>query len=207
MYLVGITGSIASGKSTILKRLRELGYLTIDADEVVHQILEGDDQLWAKLVARFGDEILGDDGRICRSCLARIVFADAEELAFLESQVHPRVLEAIVHLLNSLLASEYDKELVFIEATLIFRSGFDSMMDEIWLVECPRSEQMRRLVEERNFSEEEAQDRVDAIPRFSSGQLSVCQRVDNSGTFEYTERRIDELLRAALESALQKDTE
>lgn len=191
--IIGITGSIGVGKSTILRHLSELGYPTIDADLVVHAILSEDDTLWAKLVTYFGDEIIDDSGNISRSALARIVFSDIEELRELETMLHPLVLTRISEMLEAL-DSPLRSPLVFIEATMLLSSSLRSLCGEVWLVQTDPSTQTTRLIEGRHYSETEVEMRVSAVGNITPPDDIPYQLIDNSGAIEYTLRRVQKRL-------------
>lgn len=193
MYLIAITGAIATGKSTILEHLAEMGFATIDADKVAHQILESDDDLWAFLVTHFGDSILDPDGSICRSCLARIVFGDEVALQKLENEIHPKVRQSILQQLETMTRKEAD-EVVFLEVALLDRLGLKEQIDEVWVVESPPAIQQQRLESGRHFSTEESKVRISASPLPDTSSWPNVRFVDNSQSMQYTLSRVSELL-------------
>ncbi len=197
MYLIGITGSIASGKSSVRQILEQEGYETLDADELTHEILEQDDDIWGKLVTEFGDGILEPDGKICRSCLARAVFDDADKKAFLESAIHPKITAAIFKKIAFLHRAGIKDDLIFIKTTLIFQSGFDEHLNEIWLVEADEATQVHRLQDNRNYSPEEAEVRIHAISPLTDPQKDRCEHIDNSNSIQYTKQQVLKLLEHA----------
>ncbi len=204
MHVIGITGSIASGKSSVCTILTKMGYDVIDADEIAHQVLEQDDDVWAAIAARYGHEVIDEEGRIDRAALGSIIFNDAEEKDFLEATLHP----VIDRELEAQIASRQGRTrdgLLFIEAALIFQSGFIDKYDSIFLVTTSPEEQARRLVSVRHLSEEEALSRIEAIAPLTEEQIARCQHIDNSRTFQYTEQQVEELVAQTL-SRLRDET-
>ncbi len=204
MYLIGITGAIGSGKSTLLKHLKDYGYPILDADAIAHEILEADDDVWAALVTHFGDDIIDHEGKICRSSLAHIVFRDPEELAFLESNVHPKIINAILAKIEHMTESQRSN-LVFIEAALLFRANLDQYMDEIWVLMTERKTLRDRLIQTRHLSEEETDARLAAIDEIPEDKQEICKYIDNSGAFEYTAEQVAKLLLIAFDAKERKE--
>jgi dephospho-CoA kinase len=196
MYLIGVTGSIAAGKSTVLNHLRAQGHHTIDADKIAHDLLETDDDLWAYLVSQFGDEILDPEGRICRSTLAQVVFSDAEALRTLESRIHPLIREQLVERLARL-HRDANAEVVFVEAALLPQLGIDDLLSEVWIVETHAEQQIDRLQHDRHYSAEEAETRIRAVPPYESALDVPTYRIDNSGPLQYTLQRVSTMVDAA----------
>jgi len=197
MLVIGITGSIAAGKSTVCSILTGMGYQVIDADEIAPRILEEDDDVWAAIAARYGEDVVDAEGRIDRSSLGRIVFGDAQEKAFLESTLHPGIEETLNSTIENLQGKTKD-DLLFIEAALIFQSGFENRYDGIWLITATAEDQKNRLVATRQMSEEEATTRIEAIAPLSAEQIARCQHIDNSQTFQYTEQQVEKLVARTL---------
>jgi len=200
MYLIAITGAIATGKSTILEHLSQMGYATIDADKIAHQILESNDDLWAFLVTHFGDSILNPDGSICRSCLARIVFNDEVALQKLESEIHPKIRQSILEQLNKLTKISTNK-IAFLEVALLDRLGLSEQIDEVWVIESPPAIQQQRLESHRHFSPEESKVRIAASPLPDTASWPNVRFVDNSQSLKYTLSRVSELLEPVLKDS------
>jgi len=203
MYLIGITGSIATGKSTILSALREQGYPAIDADKVAHDMLENDDDLWAYLVSQFGDEILDAEGRICRSSLAALVFSNRQALRTLERKMHPLIRRELV----DQFAEIYQKDkpqLAFVEAALLPQLGIDDLLSEVWIIETHHEQQLDRLQSERHYSAEEAEVRISAVPPYETAADIPSFRIDNSGSLQYTLQRVSTLVEAAIQRQSQQ---
>jgi dephospho-CoA kinase len=155
MLLIGLTGGIGSGKSTVSARLAERGATVIDADAIVHELQEPGTEVFAAIADRFGDGIVGPDGRLDRPAIAERVFADPDELAALNAIVHPAVGTEIA----ARLAAAGPDDVVILDVPLLVESGRDDMAGTI-VVDLPADEAVRRLVEHRGFTEEEARARM-----------------------------------------------
>lgn len=157
-YFIGLTGNIATGKSTALAFLADKGAHIADADKLAHRTMIPDGPAYEKVVAAFGPEIVDENGLIDRAKLGAIVFADAEALKRLEAIVHPATFELLRwDIMQS------NAKVVVVEAIKLFESGnLMSLSDEVWVVAASPETQMKRLVEERGMSEAEARRRIAA---------------------------------------------
>lgn len=158
-YKIGLTGNIATGKSTVGKMLVDHGAAHLDADKVAHRVMAPDGPAYASVVAAFGDEIVADDGTIDRQALGRIVFSDPEALRRLESLVHPAVIAEV----NRWIA-ESAAPVVVVEAIKLLESGMADMYNAIWVTTCSEATQVKRLVRSRDMTPEAARLRVQAQP-------------------------------------------
>jgi len=180
-YRIGLTGNIACGKSTVLRELKRLGAATLDADQVAHRAMRRGTAVYRAVVAAFGEDILGPEGEIDRRTLGKIVFADPAALARLEAIVHPAVLAYTGEWLENV-----REEVAVIDAIKLFEAGIAERCDEVWVVICPQEEQLRRLVEYRGLSREEALLRIHAQPPQEEKAARADEVIDNSGTPEET---------------------
>src|SRR5262249_17127395 len=158
MLRYGLTGGIASGKSTVAAMLRESGFPVLEADRMAHDLIEPGGAAYDEVVARFGAAILERDGRIDRKRLAALVFEDRERLEELKSIIHPRLPEAIEPAFRELQA-EGRHQAAFVEAALIFEAGLDAKLDGVVVAWCLPEQQLARL-KERGLSEAEARKRL-----------------------------------------------
>lgn len=158
-YLIGLTGNIATGKSVVARMLERLGAKVIDADRLVHWLLDHDRDLQQAITHEFGEDILDEEGRIVRRKLAARVFGNPDALQKLESLVHPRVIKWIRWIVEN--AKE---RVIVVEAIKLIESGFHTQCDALWVVTCPEREQLRRLVEIRGMSPQEALARIRSQP-------------------------------------------
>lgn len=156
-YLVGLTGNIASGKSTVAQGLERLGADVVDADEVAHEALRPGTPETAAIRQRFGDAVLAADGSVDRAALGRVVFPDARALSDLEGIVHPgtrrRILERV---------AKSTAHVAVIEAIKLLEGPLAEHVNAVWVVTAPAEVRVRRLVDARGLSLSEATQRVDA---------------------------------------------
>ncbi len=193
MKVIGLTGGIASGKSTVSGFLRELGAVVIDADRVGHELLKPDTETWGEVVAAFGKEILAPDGNIDRKKLGEIVFADYEALARLNQIVHPRIQAQVQAQIE-----QYRRQgvkVVVLEAPLLIevslskKTGEPSLsdeVDEVWVTVAPESTVLKRLKEKLGLSESESLARI-------RSQLPSEERLKRADVVIDTDCRLAEL--------------
>lgn len=155
--MIGVTGGIACGKSTVMRELADLGATVIDADIVYHDLIVPETPLWHALVDRFGEEIVGDDDRIDRAALGAIVFADPSALADLDRMTHPAVTSELERRIASAITP-----VVAVDAVKLVESGFDAACDRVWVVTCERAQQIDRLMARSGLTRSAAERRVDA---------------------------------------------
>ncbi len=185
MYLIGLTGNIASGKSTVRRILEELGARAIDADALAHEVLLPGTDAWRAVVNAFGREILNADGSVDRQKLGAIVFADPARLRQLEAIVHPAVSKQL-----GLLLREAREEIVVVEAIKLIEAGLHRFCDAVWLVVTTPEEAERRLVHDRGLSPEAARLRLSAQPPLADKFKVASVVIDNSGDLESARERV-----------------
>ena len=187
MLLIGLTGGIGSGKSTVSAALAERGAVVIDADAIVHELQAPGQPVLAAMVDRFGPEILDDDGALRRQAVADIVFNDADALRDLGMIVHPAVHDEI----ERRMAAEAETDhVVVLDVPLLVESGRSDMAGMI-VVDVDPELAIARLVEHRSFSEADARARV---ARQASREERVAKAdvvIDNSGTLAELEAQVD----------------
>jgi len=184
-YLIGLTGNIATGKSTVAKMLHELGATVIDADALVHELQRQGTPTYEAIVAAFGRGILDRTGEIDRKALGSIVFADAEKLRLLESILHPAVL---IESQRRIVAAT--KRVVVYEAIKLLEAGRADMCDAIWVVTARPEVQLERLKRDRHMSEADARTRIEAQPPQSEKIKRATVVIDNSGSLEDTRQQV-----------------
>ncbi|MEM7344913.1 MAG: dephospho-CoA kinase [Chloroflexota bacterium] len=166
--VIGLTGNIATGKSLVLRMLQELGSTVIDADKLVHQLMQPGTPVHQEIVSKFGNFILDESGQINRGRLGQIAFTMPEAMTQLEAITHPAVRENILASIEQATTS-----VVVIEAIKLFESGLADECESNWVVVAPPELQLKRLVERRKMSTEEAQQRIKA-------QSSQKEKVDKA---------------------------
>ena len=192
--LIGLTGNIACGKSTVLRQLARLGAHTIDADKLIHDILRKGGHAYEPVVAEFGEGILGRDGEIDRRALGKIVFSDPTKLRRLEEIEHPIVRRIIEDEIRSATES-----VVVLDAIKLIELGWADKCDAVWVVTSRRAQQIERLMRTRGYSREEAEMRVDAQSPQEEKVARADVVIDNAGSLDETRRQV----RDAWESKVQ----
>lgn len=189
VYLIGLTGNIACGKSTVLAMLRERGAAVIDADQVTRQVQQPGEPVYQQIVEAFGETILVEPGGpINRQRLGAIVFSDPQALRRLEQIVHPAVHARILAWLDD--AATYARVAV-IDAVKLLEAGWKQVCDAVWVVTCTPDQQLRRLMETRGMSESEARMRIAAQPPQESRVAQADVVIDNSGALDATRAQVD----------------
>lgn len=185
MYLIGLTGNIATGKSSVCQILAQLGAHVIDADLVAHAVLKRGTPAWRSLVEAFGYDILHYDGAIDRRKLGALVFSDASKLRTLERISHPAVETELGLLLRDIVASpDAANAIVVIEAVKLHEAGMTDYLDALWVVTTPPNEQKRRLMQDRGMSEAEAEARLRSQPPLDEKLERAKVVIDNGGSIE-----------------------
>src|SRR5262249_25039424 len=180
-YILGLTGNIASGKTTIGLMLLELGaYTYVDADHVVHELYLPGQALAGELSQAFGPAILSLDGGVDRRALGEIVFGDPEKLRRLEAIVHPAVQSALVARMRDLPSEAVG----VLDAIKLVESGYAPLCHGLWLVTCPPEVQLRRLMETRGLTEQEARLRLAAQPPLDEKRALATDVIENSSTLD-----------------------
>ncbi|HST86598.1 MAG TPA: dephospho-CoA kinase [Kineosporiaceae bacterium] len=195
MLMVGLTGGIGAGKSTVAGRLRELGATIIDADQLAREVVEPGTPGLAEVVAAFGAQVLLPDGRLDRPALGRIVFGDAEKLARLNAILHPLIGERTRALIES---APPDAVLVH-DIPLLVENGLADGFQLVIVVHAPESERIRRLIEDRGMTETEAVSRIRAQAADEERRTVADVWIDNSGTRAATVTQVDDCWRDRIE--------
>ncbi|MFH1783390.1 MAG: dephospho-CoA kinase [bacterium] len=163
MLVVGLTGGIAAGKSTVLEMFKELGSKTVDADVIAHKVLAPKTEVWKKLIDYFGRRVLDKDLNIQRDKIADIVFEDYKELNVLNQITHPPIIKEIKAKIDEYIKDSKDKEeIVIVDAPLLFESYIAPLMDQIIVITIPAGTQMQRLIRRSGLDYSKAKIRVQA---------------------------------------------
>lgn len=203
LLVVGLTGGIASGKSTVSAMLEAEGIPVIDADRLAREALEPGTPAYQEVVAAFGPEVVGPGGRLDRARLGAVVFADADARARLEAIVHPRVFEAERAWLAQV-ARERPGSVAVVDAALLLESGNHRWMDGVILVAAPREAQIERLVGRRGLTPAEAEARVAAQWPLERKRAVADHEIDNGGSLEATRAQVGALARRLTAEAASK---
>lgn len=191
MRLVGLTGGIGSGKSTVAARLAVLGASVVDADLVAREVVEPGEPALSEVAAYFGDHILDDAGALDRPALAAIVFADAAARAELERITHPRIAERIRAEVAKLEAA--GAPVVVVDHPLLVETGQAENFDEVVVVVAPEERRIRWLVASRGLEEGDARARLRAQTSDDERRAVATHVIANDGSLADLEQRVDEL--------------
>jgi dephospho-CoA kinase len=189
MRLIGLTGGIGSGKSTVARMLASRGAVLVDADLLAREVVEPGTPALAEIAAEFGPSVLLPDGRLDRAAMGAVVFNDAARRERLNAITHPRVGELMQARIAEALGS--DAPLVVVDVPLLFEGGRQSMFEGVLLVWVPPELQLRRLVERDGMGEQEARARIAAQMPIDDKRALATWVVDNSGSVDETERQVD----------------
>lgn len=196
LKLIGLTGGIATGKSTVSNILIEKGYPIIDADKIARKVVKIDKPAYARIVEEFGEQILLEDKNIDRKALGSIIFNDKMSREKLNSITHPYIFETIKKKIDNLSKGNH---IIFLDIPLLFEqynlwAKFDINFDEIWLVFVNKDLQIQRLMIRDNISEEEALSKIESQMAMDSKKARSSKIIDNSRDIEHLKKRIDELV-------------
>lgn len=195
--LVGLTGGIGTGKSTVSRMFRDLGCLIIDADLLAREVVEPGEPAYAKIVTEFGKQILDAEGQIDRKKLGALVFGDPAKRRRLEGFTHPEIRQRQAAILAELMTEGFEGIAIF-DAALLVEMGGAKNMDRLVVVSAAEAIQVKRLMLRDDISEAEARQRLRSQMPLSLKVKQAHYVVDNSGSREETERRVREVYQALL---------
>lgn len=203
MLLVGLTGNIASGKSTVARLFQERGATLIDADVLARRAVEMGTTAYRDIVRRWGEEVLSPDGEVDRGALRRIVFSEPEELAALNRIVHPQV----ARLRDALVADarQRGERICICDIPLLFERNLVDEFDRIVLVDAPRPLRLERLVRDRSLRETEAMDMIAAQMPAELKRARADFIIDNDGDLDDLETRAAEVWSALEQESAERD--
>lgn len=193
MIVIGLTGGIASGKSTVARILSELGAVVIDADKVGHEAFRPRTEAWQKVVAAFGKGILAPNGEIDRGKLAQVVFNDARALKRLNRIMHPSMKEIVRQRIEVL--RREGVEVVVLEATLLTEAKWTDLVDQVWVTISPEAAVVNRLVCQKGFTEEQAGARIKSQTPISQRAKNADVVIDNDSDVASLRRKVERLWR------------
>ena len=203
MYLIGLTGNIATGKSSVARILQELGAHVVDADRLAHWLMEPGTEVWQQVVDAFGEEMIGSGDRIDRSRLGALVFFDPGALRRLEEIVHPAVLAETERILTGIERTHDAEEgglqqgevvrgpVAVVEAIKLIESGLADRCDSVWVLTCERDLQVQRMMENRGLTRAEALLRIDAQPLQGQKVELADVVIENYGSREDLRERVE----------------
>lgn len=177
--IIGITGGIASGKSTVTEFLKQKGFEVVDADAVVHQLQKPGGRLYQTIVEHFGDKVLLESGELNRPLLASLIFSNPKEQEWSERTQGEIIREELAALRNQL---DQTEALFFMDIPLLFEQNYASWFDETWLVYVNRDVQLERLMKRDQISKEAAESRLNSQWPLERKMVLASHSLDNNGT-------------------------
>jgi dephospho-CoA kinase len=186
VVVVGLTGNIATGKSTVAAMLARRGAYIIDADQIVHRLLEVDPAVQSEVAARFGPGVRTPGGTIDRVRLGAVVFRSSARLRDLEKILHPRVQAEVDGMIGRVDGP------VVVEAIKLLESGLRSRCHAIWVTTCPEEDQISRLMHDRDMTREQALTRIRSQPPQAAKLAQADVVIDTSGTLNQTEEQVEQ---------------
>lgn len=193
VWVIGLTGTIGAGKSTVARILREQGVPVIDADQVARELSEKDGPVWAAISETFGPEVMNPDGSLNRKKLGAQVFGNPDALKRLNAATHPPILDAINEKVNTL-SREGHSGPVVVEAPMLFESSYDRQVDEIWVVTAPEEKLIERLIVRDGLDRREAEKRIQSQMPQAEKAKSAHQILHNDGDKKVLKAQIEALL-------------
>lgn len=191
-YILGLTGGISSGKSTVSNYFLKKGFDVVDADLVAKEVVEPRTPGLARVVAHFGSKILTAEGRLDRKALGEIIFNDKEKREDLNKILHGEIEEVINQRIDQLKLA--GKELIILDIPLLFETGYESKCDEIMTVFVSNETQVERLMKRDNLDQETALTRINSQMSLIDKALKSDVIIDNEGSIENTELQVDRWL-------------
>lgn len=202
MYLIGLTGGIASGKTVVARHLARHGAVHIDADDVAREVVEPGQPAWEAIEREFGNDVVGEDGRLDRAALGAIIFSDPERRAALNAITHPAVKRRVQELV-SLAEAENPRAVIVYDVPLLVEANVDAehSFDLIVVVNASTQTRINRLIELRGLSREEAMHRLNSQVSDTERLAIADVVIDTNGTMEETLAQADALWRRISSSA------
>ncbi len=185
MKIIGLTGGIATGKSQVSSILSELGAMVIDADIVAREVVQKGLPAWQQLKDTFGEEYFLSNGELNRRKLGQLVFSHPDELAKLNSITHPAIKAKIEDRINDLKVQGYNG-IVVVDAALLLEAGWETMVDQVWVVDAPMEKRIERIMKRDNLTRDQALSRINS-------QMSQQERIAKADKIIYNNSNIDSL--------------
>jgi len=197
MRVIGLTGGIATGKSTASKTLRALGATIWDADQTSRDVVRPGEAGFIALKKEFGEDIFGRDGQLDRRVLAQRVFGKPEEVLRLNKTLHPIILMDLAEKLKAWRAQGV--KVVIVDCPLLFESGADVACDQVWVLSCGEDEQVRRVMERDGLTQAEAVQRLEAQMSDAERRSRATRVIDTSSDEASTQRAVTAYYEEVLE--------
>ncbi|MGB7604758.1 MAG: dephospho-CoA kinase [Lutisporaceae bacterium] len=191
MKVIGLTGGIASGKSTVSNILKELGAVVIDVDLVSRDVVSQGEIAYTKIIENFGRDILMTDGSINRKKLGNIVFSDHQKLMLLNQITHPEIIKKVKEII--VFYEKEHKKVVVVDAAILIEMGLYKHVDCIWLVVVDKETQLMRLIERDKLSRNDAQNRINAQITDEQRMEYANVVIDNTQSLNKVREKVREL--------------
>ena len=188
MFVIGLTGGIGTGKTEVMKILRELGADVISADDAGHRSYRAGSEGWRRVVGEFGENVVAPSGEVDRSRLGVIVFEDEEALKRLNAIVHPLIRSYVQGKLGEL--EGRGASVAVVEAALLLEAGWADLVDEIWVTVAPKDRVVERIVARDDLIEEEVNARIKAQMPQARRAAQADAVIDNDSTGDQLRRRV-----------------
>ena len=200
MKVIGLTGGIGTGKSTVSAYLSKQGIPIIDADKIAREIVAVGEPALREIAAAFGHGILNTDGSLNRKALSSIVFNQPKEMQKLESITRNRIITVIENRLEAMrddenMADYSDVQMAVIDAPLLFESGLNRLCDEVWVIDAEREVRIKRAIERDNSNREEIVARINSQIDADEALAKADRIINNSGTLAALYKQIDNILK------------
>ncbi|MFN2582798.1 MAG: dephospho-CoA kinase [Candidatus Dormibacteria bacterium] len=189
MHVIGLTGGIATGKSTVASMLAAHGATVVDADELAHDVVRPGQPALAEIRARFGDTVIAPDGSLDRAATATIVFADEQARRDLERITHPRIAELTQQRIADAIAA--DAPVVIVDIPLLFENNREEMFEGVLLVYAPETVQVTRLMARDGIDADAASQRLAAQLPIEEKRQRATWVIDNRGALDATHAQVD----------------
>lgn len=192
MRVIGLTGGIACGKSTVSHQLHEeYGAVILDADVIAYELAKPGNTLWSAFISRYGkDRISQGDGTLNRSAVSEIVFRDPKEKQWMDETAHPMIRQKLLEELANY--RNMERQVVVLDVPLLFEAGWETLSTEVWVVYVKAEIQLRRLMERNGITEEMARTRIAAQMSLEEKKKRADIVIDNSGSREETMTQVRE---------------
>ncbi len=190
--IIGLTGSIASGKSTVSKMLEELGYPIIDADLVARQVVEPGSETLMEIEALFGPEAIRDDGTMDREKVGALIFSDPAKRKQLNDIIHPAIRSEMLRQKSVFMADGH--RTIVMDIPLLFESKLQHFVDKVLVVSVSEENQLARLMERNGLNEKDARARISSQLPMSVKEGGADAVITNNGTIEETARQLERIL-------------
>lgn len=192
MFVLGLTGGIASGKSSISAMLKEMGFPIVDADEIARRVVEKGSPVLERIKEEFGEGVLNADGTLNRKALGQLVFNSSKKLELLNSITHPAIIEEIRRDIDALSAK--GERLCVLDVPLLIESGINNMADAVLLVYVDEKTQLYRLMNRDHIPEELALKKISSQMSYNEKKKYADYIIDNSGSLDCTRAQLEKII-------------